>query len=104
MNKQEITPREALLRLGTSTAEVVAGVLETFLPDGVTHDEVSILADAATAFAELPFGAIAASVSYVEGIAGATILGDGQVALILDVAELIQKARSANRLQAEFVA
>lgn len=31
----------------------------------------------------------------VEGISGATILGDGSVALILDVAKLIQKAKAA---------
>ena len=35
----------------------------------------------------------------IEGIAGATILGDGHVALILDVASLVRIAKSENEEQ-----
>ncbi len=73
MSNQEVTPQEALTRLGASTAEAVAQVLDTYAPGLVERGEVSVLPDAPSAFANLPYGAIAASVSYVDGVTGANV-------------------------------
>ena len=62
-----------MTRLGASTAEAVAQVLDTYAPGLVERGEVSVLPDAPSAFANLPFGAIAASVSYVDGVTGANV-------------------------------
>jgi flagellar motor switch protein FliN/FliY len=70
---QEITPGEALLRLGASTAEAIGQVLEMFTPGAVERGEVSVLAEGASPFASLPAGAVATSVSYVDGVTGANI-------------------------------
>jgi len=68
-----VTPRDALLRLGASSAEAVARVLEMFAPGEIERGEVSVLPDCAAAFANLPPGAVAASVSYVDGVTGANV-------------------------------
>ena len=73
MSQGEVTPREALTRLGASTAEAIAQVLEMFVPGQVQRGEVSVLPDATTPFTNLPFGAVAASVSYVDGVTGANV-------------------------------
>ncbi len=69
----EITPREALVRLGASTAEAVARVLEMFAPGSIERGDVSIVPDGTSPFANLPFGGVAASVSYVDGVTGANV-------------------------------
>jgi flagellar motor switch protein FliN/FliY len=69
----DITQREALTRLGASTAEAVARVLEMFAPGSVERGDVSVIADGQSPFLNLPFGGIAASVSYVDGVTGANI-------------------------------
>jgi flagellar motor switch protein FliN/FliY len=73
MSQNEVTPREALTRLGASTAEAIAQVLEMFVPGAVQRGDVTVLPDGATPFTNLPFGAVAASVSYVDGVTGANI-------------------------------
>ena len=73
MSQQDITPREALMRLGASTAEAIAQVLDMFAPGAVDRGEVSVLPDGASPFASLTRGAIATSVSYVDGVTGANI-------------------------------
>jgi flagellar motor switch protein FliN/FliY len=70
---QDVTPRDALMRLGASTAEAVAQVLDTFMPGSVERGEVTVLADGAPPFANVPAGAIASSVSYVDGVTGANV-------------------------------
>lgn len=69
----EITPREALTRLGASTAEAVARVLEMFAPGAVERGDVTVIPDGQSPFVNLPFGGVAASVSYVDGVTGANI-------------------------------
>jgi flagellar motor switch protein FliN/FliY len=69
----DITQHDALIRLGASTAEAVAKVLEMFLPDGVERGEVSVIADGVTPFTHLPVNAIVASVHYVDGVTGANV-------------------------------
>jgi flagellar motor switch protein FliN/FliY len=69
----EVTPREALTRLGASTAEAVGQVLDMFAPGAVERGEVSVLGGGQTPFSNLPTGAIATSVSYVDGVTGANV-------------------------------
>jgi flagellar motor switch protein FliN len=71
--EQDITPREALMRLGASTAEAVAKVLEMFAPGAVERGDVTVLEDGASPFANVARGSIASSVSYVDGVTGANI-------------------------------
>jgi flagellar motor switch protein FliN/FliY len=71
--QQDITPREALMRLGASTAEAVAQVLEMFAPGAVQRGEVTVLGDGASPFANVARGSIASSVSYVDGVTGANV-------------------------------
>jgi flagellar motor switch protein FliN len=73
VTRPEITPRDALLRLGSSTAEAIGHVLEMFTPGAVERGDVSVLAEGASPFASLPPGAVATSVSYVDGVTGANI-------------------------------
>jgi flagellar motor switch protein FliN len=73
VSQQDVTPREALIRLGASTAEAVANSLEMFAPGQIERGDVSVLPDGETPFAKLPFGAVAASVSYVDGVTGANV-------------------------------
>ena len=73
MSEAEITPKEALMRLGASTAEAMAQVLETFVPGGIERGEVSVLESGGDPFANLPGGAVATSVSYVDGVTGANV-------------------------------
>jgi flagellar motor switch protein FliN len=69
----DITPREALMRLGASTAEAIAKVLEMFVPGAVERGEVTVLEDGTSPFATVARGSIASSVSYVDGVTGANI-------------------------------
>jgi flagellar motor switch protein FliN/FliY len=71
--QQDITPREALMRLGASTAEAIAQVLEMFAPGAVQRGEVTVLPDGAPPFANVARGSIASSVSYVDGVTGANV-------------------------------
>ncbi len=73
MSQQDITPREALMRLGASTAEAIAKVLEMFAPGAVERGEVTVLEDGASPFANVARGSIVSSVSYVDGVTGANI-------------------------------
>jgi flagellar motor switch protein FliN/FliY len=71
--QQDVTPREALMRLGASTAESIAQVLEMFAPGAVQRGEVTVLPDGGSPFANVARGSIASSVSYVDGVTGANI-------------------------------
>ena len=80
MTNADITPQEALVRLGASTGEAVAQVFDMYAPGLVERGDVTVLPDAALAFENLPFGAIAASVSYVDGVTGANVFVMGPAA------------------------
>ena len=73
MSTSDISQRDALLRLGASTAEAIAQVLEMFAPGTVERGEVTVMQDGASPFAEVTPGSVAASVSYVDGVSGANI-------------------------------
>ncbi len=69
----DMTPREALMRLGASTAEAIAQVLEMFAPGSIERGDVSVLAEDHSPFKGIVAGSVAASVSYVDGVTGANI-------------------------------
>jgi flagellar motor switch protein FliN/FliY len=73
VSPHDVTPREALMRLGASTAEAVAQVLDMFAPGAVERGDVTVLPDGQTPFSNLPSGALATSVSYVDGVTGANV-------------------------------
>jgi flagellar motor switch protein FliN/FliY len=65
---------QALHRLGASTAEAVLGVLRNFSADGVAPGAVRVVPPASSPFAELTVPAVAAGVSYVDGVTGGNVL------------------------------
>ncbi|WP_249009118.1 FliM/FliN family flagellar motor switch protein [Conexibacter sp. DBS9H8] len=65
--------RQALTQLGAATAEAVARTLEMLAPGTVERGEVTVIPDASSPFTGLPEPALAASVSYVDGVTGANI-------------------------------
>jgi flagellar motor switch protein FliN/FliY len=65
---------QALLRLGTSTAEAVQGVLQMFSPDGVGPGSVTVVPPDQSPFADIMLPAIAADVSYVDGVTGGNVM------------------------------
>ena len=67
-----MTRDEALLKLGGTTAEAVAGVLRMFAADGVEHGAPAIVSDEATLPA-LPLPSVATSVAYVDGVTGGNL-------------------------------
>ncbi len=73
MGATDLGPREALMRLGASTAEAIAQVLEMFAPAAVERGEVSVLAEGSSPFSGISRGSVGASVSYVDGVTGANI-------------------------------
>ena len=73
MSAADMTPRDALLRLGASTAEAIAQVLEMFAPGAIERGDVSVMGDGQSPFMGIEAGSVAASVSYVDGVTGANI-------------------------------
>lgn len=73
MTGTDLSPREALVRLGASTAEAIAQVLEMFAPGAVERGDVSVIPEGASPFTGITPGSVAASVSYVNGVSGANI-------------------------------
>jgi flagellar motor switch protein FliN/FliY len=61
-----------LLRLGGSTAEAIEGLLKSFAPDGVRLGAVQVRSSADDAAGGLVLPAVAADVSYVDGVTGGT--------------------------------
>jgi flagellar motor switch protein FliN/FliY len=73
MSASDITSRDALMRLGASTAEAIAQVLEMFAPGTIERGEVSVMGEGQSPFNGIVPGSVAASVSYVDGVTGANI-------------------------------
>jgi flagellar motor switch protein FliN/FliY len=69
----ELSTKEALVRLGASTAEAIAQVLEMFAPGSVERGDVSVMGDGQSPFNGITHGSVAASVSYVDGVTGANV-------------------------------
>lgn len=69
-----MTAQDALMRLGASTAEAIAKVLETISGADVERGEVTVLPGEESPFAVLDTPAVAASVAYVDGVTGGNVL------------------------------
>ena len=63
----------------------------------VEHDrrQVGLLVDELLGQQQVVIKSLESNVRHVAGVAGATVLGDGRVALILDVPEIVELARAA---------
>src|SRR5262249_14506425 len=68
-----MTTDEALLKLGSSTADAVVEVLSMFGPAGVEHGQPTVLPPGTEPLRQIPLPAVAASVSYVDGVTGGNI-------------------------------
>jgi flagellar motor switch protein FliN/FliY len=68
-----VSSSDALTRLGQSTAEACAGVLETFAAGKITVGEVTTGDNSKAAFAGVPVPSVAMSVSYVDGVTGGNV-------------------------------
>jgi flagellar motor switch protein FliN len=64
---------DPLIRLGQSTCEAIAGVLEMFAPGKVSSGECTIVAADSNPMDELPVPAVATSVAYIDGVTGANV-------------------------------
>jgi flagellar motor switch protein FliN/FliY len=69
-----VNAEQALLRLGSSTSEAVQGVLAMFSPDGVVPGSVRVVRPEENPFTDVSMPAIAADVSYVDGVTGGNVL------------------------------
>ncbi|MDX6729631.1 MAG: flagellar motor switch protein FliN [Baekduia sp.] len=65
---------QALLRLGSSTSEAVQGVLQMFSADGVAPGSVRVVPPEESPFSDATWPAIAADVSYVDGVTGGNVM------------------------------
>ena len=64
---------DALIRLGESTSEAVAGILQMFAGDAAQPGPVAIVPNGGEPLQALPAPAVAASVSYVNGVKGGNV-------------------------------
>jgi flagellar motor switch protein FliN len=64
---------DPLIRLGTSTSEAIAGVLEMFAPGKVVAGDVTVVTGDKNPMESIPVPAVATSVSYVDGVTGANV-------------------------------
>jgi flagellar motor switch protein FliN/FliY len=64
---------DALIRLGESTSEAVAGILQMFAGDAAQPGPVAIVAPDSDPLQALPAPAVAASVSYIDGVTGGNV-------------------------------
>ncbi len=68
-----MTRDDALLKLGSTTAEAVAGVLQMFAAGAVEHGTPAIVSGDAAPLSGLPLPSVATSVAYVDGVTGGNL-------------------------------
>lgn len=68
-----MTPEEALLRIGASTAEAVVATFAMLCPDGVQAGAPTVVPRHADPLAGLAVPAVLAEVSYVDGVTGGNL-------------------------------
>jgi flagellar motor switch protein FliN/FliY len=66
--------QDALVRLGASTAEAIAKVLESIGNDAVERGDVTVLSRDESPFAGFEGSAVAVGVAYVDGVTGGNVL------------------------------
>jgi flagellar motor switch protein FliN len=64
---------DALIRLGQSTSEAIAGVLEMFAPGKIAPGDVSVIPGDKHPMESVPMPAVATSVAYVDGVTGGNV-------------------------------
>ena len=64
---------DALIRLGESTSDAVAGILQMFAGDAAQPGPVAIVPSGSNPLQTLPTPAVAASVSYIDGVTGGNV-------------------------------
>ena len=64
---------DALIRLGQSTSEAIAGVLEMFAPGKISAGEVAVLPGDKHPMESVPMPAVATSVAYIDGVTGGNV-------------------------------
>jgi flagellar motor switch protein FliN/FliY len=64
---------EALIRLGESTSEAVAGVMQMYAGDAAQPGPIAIVTPGTDPLSTLPTPAVTASVSYVDGVTGGNV-------------------------------
>jgi flagellar motor switch protein FliN/FliY len=64
---------DALIRLGQSTSEAIAGVLEMFAPGKINPGEVSVIPSDKHPMESVPMPAVATSVAYIDGVTGGNV-------------------------------
>jgi flagellar motor switch protein FliN len=64
---------DALIRLGESTSDAVAGVMQMFVGDAAQPGPVAIVPTGSDPLQSLPTPAVAASVSYMDGVTGGNV-------------------------------
>jgi flagellar motor switch protein FliN/FliY len=69
-----VSTEDALIKLGESTAEAAAGLLEMFAPGRVELGGVAVVPGDANPLEGLSAPAVATSVSYVDGVTGGNVL------------------------------
>jgi flagellar motor switch protein FliN/FliY len=69
-----MSTEDALIKLGESTAEAAAGLLEMFAPGRVELGGVAVVPGDANPLEGLSVPAVATSVSYVDGVTGGNVL------------------------------
>jgi flagellar motor switch protein FliN/FliY len=64
---------DALIRLGQSTSEAIAGVLEMFAPGKISAGEVAVMPGDKHPMQSVSMPAVATSVAYVDGVTGGNV-------------------------------
>jgi flagellar motor switch protein FliN len=64
---------DALIRLGQSTSEAIAGVLEMFAPGKIVPGEVAVIPGDKHPMESVPMPAVATSVAYIDGVTGGNV-------------------------------
>jgi flagellar motor switch protein FliN/FliY len=68
-----MSPESPILRLSASTTEAVERMLQKYSADGIQRGAVEVRGDAAEAASGLTLPAVAADVSYVDGVTGGNV-------------------------------
>jgi len=68
-----MTTEEALLELGGSTADAVLRVLSSLAPDAAEKGPISVIPSNGSPLQSVSFPAVAANVSYVDGVTGGNV-------------------------------
>jgi flagellar motor switch protein FliN len=68
-----VNVEDALTRLSNSTADAVAGVMQMFAGDALQQGPVAIVPPGGQPLRAIPTPAVAASVSYVDGVTGGNV-------------------------------